>query len=193
VAVNDLLILLFYSPTVKLLLQVSNVEIPWTTLFLSIVVFLLVPLILGMIARYLILRYKSASFLTDTVLPKLKPFTIIALLLTLVLIFMFQSDAIISQPINIIIIAIPVTLLTSLIWALTYGIAYLMKLPANIACPASLIASSNFFELAVAVTISLFGPQDPSVLVTTVGVLVEVPIMLFHCWICNLTKSYFKY
>uniref|UniRef100_A0A914XDH6 Arsenical-resistance protein n=1 Tax=Plectus sambesii TaxID=2011161 RepID=A0A914XDH6_9BILA len=191
VAVNDLLILILFSPTVKLLLKVSNVEIPWVTLLLSVGVFVLIPLLFGTIARFLILRFKSAEYLNEKVLPKIKPFTICALLLTLILIFMFQADAIISHPINMLMIAVPVTLMTCITWSLAYGLAYLIKLPANIAGPASMIAGSNFFELAVAVTISLFGPKDPSVLVTTVGVLVEVPVMLSLCFVCNRTKWLF--
>uniref|UniRef100_A0A914UWN2 Arsenical-resistance protein n=1 Tax=Plectus sambesii TaxID=2011161 RepID=A0A914UWN2_9BILA len=191
VAVNDLLILILYSPIVKLLLKVSSVDIPSMTLLITVAIFVLVPLLLGITARFLILRFKSAEFLNQKVLPKIKPFTVCALLLTLILIFMFQADAIISHPINMLLIAVPLTLLTWSVWSLAYGLAYLIKLPANIAGPASLIAGSHFFELAVAVTISLFGPKDPSVLVTVVAALVEVPVMLSLCFLCNRTQSLF--
>jgi ACR3 family arsenite transporter len=191
VAVNDLLILILYAPTVKLLLQISQVTLPWDTLFASVFIFVLVPLALGAATRFLLIRWKGKEFLTDVILPKAKPFTITALLLTLIMIFMFQADAIITHPVHILMIAVPLIIQTYLIYALAYGAAYLLKLPFSIAAPASMIAGSNFFELAVAVSISIFGPGDPSVLVTTVGVLTEVPVMLSTVAICNATKKYF--
>lgn len=192
VAVNDLVLLGAFVPTVKLLLQVSNISIPWDTLIYSVLFFVLIPLTAGALLRWVIVRWKGVQFLKDQILHRSKPFTVVALLLVLILIFCFQAGTIIGNPIHILIIAVPFTIQTFFNWALAYSIAFMLKLPFSIAAPASMIAASNFFELAVAVTVSLFGTGSGAVLATTVGVLVEVPIMLSLVFICNSTKRMYS-
>lgn len=191
VATNDLLILALFVPIVGLLLGVGGFFIPWGTLFLSIGLFVVVPLVLASITRYIIVKKKDVEFLEQKVIKKFSPVTTIGLLLTLVIIFSMQAQLIIDNPLHILLIAVPLVLQTFLIFFIAYLGAKLLKLPFDIAAPAGMIGASNFFELAVAVAIALF-PLNPGVsLATIVGVLVEVPVMLILVKIANRTKGWF--
>lgn len=191
VATNDLIILVLFVPIVGLLLGVGGFFIPWGTLFLSIGLFIVVPLVLASITRYIIVKKKGVEYLEKKVIPKFSPITIIGLLLTLTIIFSLQAELIIANPLHILLIATPLVIQTFLIFAIGYCGAKLLKLPFDIAAPAGMVGASNFFELAVAVAIALF-PLNPGVsLATIVGVLVEVPIMLLLVKIANKTKGWF--
>ncbi|MBU3137667.1 ACR3 family arsenite efflux transporter [Clostridium gasigenes] len=192
VAVNDLIILVAFAPIVGFLLGVGDVIVPWSTLILSTVLFVVIPLALGYVTRTLVIKNKGLDYFQNTFLKKFDNLTIIGLLLTLIIIFSFQGDTILNNPLHILLIAIPLTLQTFLIFGIAYGWAKLWKLPHNIAAPAGMIGASNFFELSVAVSISLFGLQSGSTLATVVGVLVEVPVMLTLVKIANNTKGWFK-
>ncbi|GIM27577.1 arsenical-resistance protein [Clostridium polyendosporum] len=192
VAVNDLIILVAFAPIVAFLLGVGDVSIPMNTLILSTVLFVVIPLTLGYSTRTLVIKNKGIEYFENTFLKKFDNITIIGLLLTLVIIFSFQGDTILNNPLHILLIAIPLTLQTFLIFGVAYGWAKLWKLPHNIAAPAGMIGASNFFELSVAVAISLFGLQSGAALATVVGVLVEVPVMLTLVKIANKTKGWFE-
>ncbi|NKF08688.1 ACR3 family arsenite efflux transporter [Clostridium gasigenes] len=192
VAVNDLIILIAFAPIVGFLLGVGDVIVPWSTLILSTVLFVVIPLALGYVTRTLVIKNKGLDYFQNTFLKKFDNLTIIGLLLTLIIIFSFQGDTILNNPLHILLIAVPLTLQTFLIFGIAYGWAKLWKLPHNIAAPAGMIGASNFFELAVAVSISLFGLQSGATLATVVGVLVEVPVMLTLVKIANNTKGWFK-
>ncbi|MEI0796985.1 ACR3 family arsenite efflux transporter [Brachyspira intermedia] len=192
VATNDLIILIAFVPIVKFLLGISNVTVPWDTLFLSVVLFVLIPLTTGIITRVYVCSKKGIEYLNNTFVHKFDNITIIGLLLTLILLFSFQGNVILSNPIHIIFIAIPLILQTFLIFFIAYIASYLLKLPHNVAAPAGMIGASNFFELAVAVAVSLFGVNSGAALATIVGVLVEVPVMLTLVKIANATKNKFK-
>ncbi len=191
VATNNLIILLLYIPIVKFLLGVSNVVVPWDTLILSVVLFVVVPLIAGILTRVQITKKKGLDYFENTFLPKFDNVTVIGLLLMLILLFSFQGSTIINNPIHILLIAVPLTIQTVLIFFIAYGAAKLAKLPFGIAAPAGMIGASNFFELSVAVAIALFGMDSPAALATTVGVLTEVPVMLLLVKIANSTKHWF--
>lgn len=191
VATNDLLILVLFVPIVGLLLGVSGFFIPWGTLFLSIGLFVVVPLLFASLTRYLIVKKRGVEYLEEKVIPKFSPVTIVGLLLTLVIIFSMQAELIIENPLHILLIAVPLVLQTILIFAIAFVGAKLLKLPYDIAAPAAMIGASNFFELAVAVAIALF-PLNPAVsLATVVGVLVEVPLMLLLVKVANKTQGWF--
>lgn len=191
VATNDLIILVLFVPIVGLLLGVGGISIPWGTLFLSVILFVVVPLVAASLTRYFLVKNKGLTFYNEKFVPKFSKITTSGLLLTLILIFSLQSDYIIENPLHILIISVPLILQTFLIFFLGYGGAKLLKLPHDVAAPAGMIGASNFFELAVAVAIALF-PLNPGVaLVTIVGVLVEVPVMLILVKIANATKSKF--
>ena len=192
VATNDLIILVAFVPIVKFLLGVSNVHVPWDTLFLSVVLFVVVPLTAGALTRGHMLKTKGKEYFENTFLPKFGNTTIIGLLLTLVIIFSFQGDVILENPVHIGLIAVPLIIQTALIFFIAYFGARAMKLPHNVAAPAGMIGASNFFELAVAVAIALFGTSSPVALATIVGVLVEVPVMLALVGFANRTTSWFK-
>ena len=191
VATNDLIILVAFVPIVKLLLGVSNVQVPMTTLFLSVVLFVVIPLVLGILTRVIVTKSKGADYVENTFLHKFDGITTIGLLLTLVLIFSFQGNVILENPLHILLIAVPLILQTCIIFAIAYIACKGLKLPHDIAAPAGMIGASNFFELAVAVAVALFGTSSPAALATTVGVLTEVPVMLFLCKIANNTKGWF--
>jgi len=193
VATNDLIILVAYTPIVAFLLGVGGVSIPWDTLILSVVLFVVIPLVGGVITRNYITRKHGLEYLQNQFIPKFGNVTTIGLLLTLVIIFSFQGDVILANPLHIILIAIPLIIQTFLVFFIAYFSSKALKLPHNIAAPASMIGASNFFELAVAVAISLFGTQSPAALATIVGVLTEVPVMLMLVKIANNTKDWFKY
>ncbi len=191
VATNDLIILVAFVPIVKFLLGIGDVFVPWDTLFLSVVLFVVVPLVGGMFTRNHMLKTKGQNYFETIFLPKFGNMTIIGLLLTLIIIFSFQGNVILSNPLHIGLIAVPLILQTILIFFVAYLAAKALKLPHNIAAPAGMIGASNFFELAVAVAIALFGTTSPVALVTIVGVLVEVPVMLALVGFANRTTGWF--
>ncbi len=193
VATNDLIILVAFSPIVALLLGIGGVQIPWDTLFLSVVLFVVIPLISGVVTRSMIIRNKGTDYFNKVFIHKFDNVTIVGLLLTLVIIFAFQGQVIINNPLHILLISVPLIIQTLLIFTIAYGVSRLLKLPHNIAAPAGMIGASNFFELAVAVAIALFGADSPVALATIVGVLVEVPVMLLLVRFANKTRRYFIY
>ncbi len=193
VATNDLIILFAFVPIVKVLLNISNITVPWGTLFLSIVFFVVIPLVMGVLTRVFMVRKKGLEYFEKKFIPKFNDFTIIGLLLTLVIIFSFQGDVILNNPTHIFLIAVPLTIQTFLIFFIAYLAARKLRLSHDIASPAGMIGASNFFELAVAVAIALFGPTSPVALATIVGVLVEVPVMLTLVRISNNTKKWFVF
>ena len=191
VAVNNLILLVAFTPIVAFLLGISDVFVPYNTLLLSVFLFVVIPLVGGYLSRrYVIGRYGLAYF-EDVFVKKFSGITVVGLLLTLVIIFTFQGDVILGNPLHVLLIAIPLTLQTFFIFYITYGWAKAWSLPHNIAAPASMIGTSNFFELAVAVAITLFGLQSGATLATVVGVLVEVPVMLALVAIANRTRHWF--
>lgn len=191
VATNDLIILFAFVPIVKFLLGVSNVTVPWDTLILSVILFVVIPLAGGMLTRSLVISKRGKDYFENTFVKQFDGITTIGLLLTLVLIFAFQGSIILENPLHILLIAVPLILQTFLIFAIAYTACHLLKLPHCIAAPAGMIGASNFFELAVAVAVALFGTTSPAALATTVGVLTEVPVMLFLVKIANRTKGWF--
>lgn len=191
VATNDLIILIAFTPIVAFLLGVSGIKIPWATLILSVVLFVVIPLIAGIVTRTMLVKKKGEEYFNKKFVPKFNGVTISGLLLTLVIIFSFQGNVILENPLHIILIAVPLTIQTFLIFFIAYFASKMLKLPHDIAAPAGMIGASNFFELAVAVAISLFGAQSPVALATIVGVLVEVPVMLILVKIANRTKGWF--
>ena len=193
VATNDLIILVAFTPIVAFLLGVSGVQIPWDTLILSVVLFVVIPLAGGIITRNVVTKKHGLGYYQNNFIPKFGNVTIIGLLLTLVIIFSFQGDIILSNPLHIVLIAVPLVIQTFLIFFIAYLASKALKLPHDIAAPAGMIGASNFFELAVAVAISLFGTQSPAALATIVGVLTEVPVMLILVGIANNTKGWFKH
>lgn len=191
VSVNDVLILVLFVPLVSLLLGINNVQIPWVSLLLSILLFVVVPLTAGAISRVTIIKQKGEEYFTDKFVPKFDNITVLGLLLTLVIIFSFQGRIILQNPFYVLLIAVPLVLQNVISFTLTYLASKSAKLPHSIAAPASLIAASDFFELSVAVAIALFGPTSPVVLAATVGVLTEVPVMLLLVRFVNKTKHWF--
>lgn len=191
VATNDLIILVAFTPIVAFLLGVGGVTIPWDTLILSVVLFVVIPLAAGILTRRGVIKSKGQEYFDKSFIPKFNNVTTIGLLLTLVIIFSFQGDVILENPLHIVLIAVPLIIQTFLIFFIAYIACKLLKLPHDIAAPAGMIGASNFFELAVAVAISLFGATSPVALATIVGVLVEVPVMLILVRIANNTKRWF--
>ncbi len=192
VALNDLIILVAFVPIVALLLGVGGVAIPWDTLFLSVVLFVVIPLVAGIVTRTRVIRRRGIVYFNEVFVKKFDNYTVGGLLLTLVILFSFQGKIILSNPLHILLIAVPLVLQTVLIFFVAYGWARWWKLPHEIAAPAGMIGASNFFELAVAVAISLFGLQSGAALVTVVGVLVEVPVMLALVRVANGTRTWFS-
>lgn len=192
VSVNDIIMVFAFAPITAFLLGMSDVHVPWGTLLLSVILYVVLPLVAGAITRYKLKVQRGGD---DRRLSEfvhyLKPWSIVGLLATVVLLFGFQAETIIGQPQTIVLIAIPLLIQTYGIFVLAYGAAKFMKLPHNIAGPASLIGTSNFFELAVAVAISLFGLHSGAALATVVGVLVEVPVMLSLVAVVNKTQHWF--
>ena len=191
VATNDLIILAAFVPIVAFLLGINDITIPWTTLFLSVVLFVVIPLTAGWLSRRIITKNRGLDYFENTFIAKFNNVTVIGLLLTLIIIFSFQGKTIVDNPINILLIAVPLTIQTFLIFFIAYGWSKLWKLPHDVAAPAGMIGASNFFELSVAVAISLFGLQSGATLATVVGVLTEVPVMLTLVKIANNTKKWF--
>ena len=191
VATNDLIILIAFTPIVAFLLGVGGVTIPWDTLILSVVLFVVIPLAGGIITRNYITKRRGLDYFENSFIPKFGNVTTIGLLLTLIIIFSFQGDVILNNPLHIALIAIPLIIQTFLIFFIAYLASKVIKLPHEIAAPAGMIGASNFFELAVAVAIALFGTQSPAALATIVGVLTEVPVMLILVKIANNTRHWF--
>jgi ACR3 family arsenite transporter len=192
VAVNDLIILFAYAPIVMFLLGLSKITVPYETIAMSVVLFVVVPLGLGWFSRIQLVKHKGVEWFEHRFLPALTPVTISALLATLVIIFVFQGKTIVANPLHIVLIAIPLTIQTYLIFGVAYGWSWLWRLPHPIAAPAGFVGASNFFELAVAVAISLFGLTSGAALATVVGVLEEVPIMLSLVWIAKRTAGWVR-
>lgn len=191
VATNDLIILLLFVPIVKFLLGVSNIVVPWETLFLSVILFVVIPLAGGMLTRIFVTKHRGLDYFENEFVGKFDNATTVGLLLTLILLFSFQGEVIVNNPLHILLIAVPLVIQTFLIFFIAYGASRWVKLPHNVAAPAGMIGASNFFELAVAVAIALFGVDSPAVLATVVGVLTEVPVMLILVKIANSTKKWF--
>ena len=190
VSVNDIIMVFAFAPIAAFLLGVSDIEVPWQTLLLSVVLYVVLPLVAGAFTRQR-LESRNATRPVEDLVARLKPWSIVGLLATVVLLFGFQADKIIGQPAVIGLIAVPLLIQTYGIFALAYAAAKAMKLPHNVAAPACLIGTSNFFELAVAVAISLFGLNSGAALATVVGVLVEVPVMLSLVAFANRTRHRF--
>jgi len=191
VSVNDLIMLFAFAPIVALLLGVTDVFVPWDTLLLSVVLYIVIPLVAGYLTRLALIKRKGALWFDTVFLKQFGPVTIVGLLLTLVLLFSFQGEVILNNPLHIGLIAIPLIIQTFFIFAVAYGWAYWWRIPHNVAAPAGLIGASNFFELAVATAIVLFGVTSGAALVTVVGVLVEVPVMLALVRFANNTRGRF--
>ncbi len=193
VATNDLIILVAFTPIVAFLLGIGGVSIPWDTLILSVVMFVVIPLTGGILTRNIITKRKGADYFQNKFIPKWNNITVIGQLMTLIFIFSFQGNTILNNPVHIVLIAVPLIIQTVLIFFIAYIACKVLKLPHDVAAPAGMIGASNFFELAVAVAIALFGTKSPVALATIVGVLVEVPVMLMLVRIANKTKGWFKY
>jgi len=191
VALNDLIMLFAFAPIVLLLLGLGDITVPYDTVFLSVVLYIGIPLVAGVIARSELIRRKGIRWFGEVFLKRLGPVTMIGLLLTLVLLFSFQGEVILNNPLHIGLIAVPLTIQTFFIFAVAYGWARLWRVKHSVAAPAALIGASNFFELAVAAAIVLFGLNSGAALATVVGVLVEVPVMLFLVKIANVTRDSF--
>ena len=191
VAANDLIILVAFAPIVALLLGIGGVAVPMDTLLLSVLLFVVIPLVAGLVTRTMVVKRHGIDYFNNVFVRKFDNVTILGLLLTLVILFSFQGETILSNPLHIALIAVPLILQTVCIFFVAYGWARWWKLPHTIAAPAGMIGASNFFELAVAVAISLFGLQSGAALATVVGVLVEVPVMLMLVRIANNTRHWF--
>jgi len=192
VSLNDLLMLLLFAPIVTLLVTgASGLSVPFRVLLYSVGIFIVVPLVLGSVLRVVLLRHKGAAWFEGTFLPRFQPVTTLALLGTLVLIFAFQADNLTARFFHVVLIAIPILIQVYFNAGLAYGLMKWLRVPHDVAAPGALIGASNFFELAVATAIALYGPASGAALATVVGVLVEVPVMLSVCAFCNRTRSWF--
>jgi ACR3 family arsenite transporter len=192
VSLNDLIMLVLFAPVVTLLVSgASSLTVPFPVLVYSVIAFIVIPLGLGSASRTLLIRIKGARWFEKKFVAFFHPITVLALLATLVLIFAFQADNITGRSLHVLLIAIPILIQVYFNSSLTYGLMYLFKVPHNVAAPGALIGASNFFELAVATAIALFGPGSGAALATVVGVLVEVPVMLSVCNVCNRTRQWF--
>ena len=192
VAVNDLIMLVAFAPIVMFLCGVANVVVPAKVLITSVVVFIVIPLAAGWLTRTVLLKSHGRDWFEEKFLPKFHPVMIGALLLTLVLIFAFQSKNLTSRPFAVLLIAVPIVIQVYFNSGLSYLLMRRLRVEHNVASPGSLIGASNFFELAVAVAITLFGADSPAALATVVGVLVEVPVMLSVCNVCNRTRGWYQ-
>ena len=187
VSVNDLIMVFAFAPIVALLLGVTDIAVPWETLILSVVLYVVIPLVAGLLTR----RALGTPQAVDSFTARIKPFSVLGLLLTVVLLFGFQGQVILGNPMLIALLAVPILIQSYGIFALGYGWAWLWNVPHRVAAPCALIGTSNFFELAVAVAIGLFGLNSGAALVTVVGVLVEVPVMLSLVNFANRTRGRF--
>ena len=191
VAVNDLIMLVAFAPIVMFLCGVANVVVPSKVLITSVVVFIVIPLVAGWLTRAMLLKSRGKDWFEKTFLPNFHPVTICSLLLMLVLIFAFQSDNLTKRWFAVVLLAVPIIIQVYFNSSLVYLLMRWLRVPHNVASPGALIGASNFFELAVAVAITLFGPGSGAALATVVGVLVEVPVMLSVCKACNSTRHWF--
>lgn len=191
VSVNDAVMVFAFAPIVALLLGVTDIFVPWETLILSVLLYVVIPLIAGVIMRSWLMK-RGGTGAVDGFTQRIKPLSVIGLLATVVLLFGFQSGTILASPLVIVLIAVPILIQSYGIFALAYAAAWAWKVPHKVAAPCALIGTSNFFELAVAVAISLFGLNSGAALATVVGVLVEVPVMLTLVAFANRTRSAFK-
>lgn len=192
VSVNDLVLIFAYAPIVMFLLGLTEIMVPWDTVLLSVILYVVIPLAAGYMTRNYLIRKRGVDWFDNVFVKNLHTVTISALLLTLIILFSFQGEIILKNPLHVVLIGIPLAIQTFFIFALAYGWARIWKLPHNIAAPACMIGASNFFELAVAVAISLFGLSSGAALATVVGVLEEVPIMLLLVSIANRTRHWFE-
>jgi ACR3 family arsenite transporter len=192
VAINDLIMLVLFAPIVGLLVAgASSLRVPFQVLLYSVVAFIVIPLALGSLSRAVLLRTRGRSWFEGRFLTFFQPITTLALLATLILIFAFQADNITRRWVHVLLIAVPILIQVYFNAGLTYSLMRFFRVPHNVAAPGALIGASNFFELAVAVAITLFGPDSGAALATVVGVLVEVPVMLSVCAACNRTRHWF--
>jgi ACR3 family arsenite transporter len=191
VALNDLIMLVLFAPIVGLLVGVAGLAVPFGVLLWSVVVFIVVPLTIGVAARTALIHGKGKEWFEKAFLPRFQPVAVAALLATLVLIFAFQGDNILNRPLHVALIAVPILVQVYFNASLAYGLMWLLRVPHDVAAPGALIGASNFFELAVATAIALYGPDSGAALATVVGVLVEVPVMLSVCAACNRTRGWF--
>jgi ACR3 family arsenite transporter len=191
VAVNDLIMLVAFAPIVMFLCGVANVVVPAKVLVTSVVVFIVIPLAAGWATRTMLLKSHGAEWFEKNFLAKFHPVTILALLATLVLIFAFQAENLTTRWVAVLLLAVPITIQVYFNSSLAYLLMRWLRVPHNVAAPGALIGASNFFELAVAVAITLFGPGSPAALATVVGVLVEVPVMLSVCAVCNRSRQWY--
>lgn len=191
VSLNDTIMVFAFAPIVAFLLGMTNLAVPWETLLLSVGLYVIIPLLAGMVTRYLLIKSGGAEAVSGF-LARVKPFSVIGLLATIVLLFGFQGGTIVGNPLIIALIAVPILIQSYGMFGVAYGAAYAMRVPHTIAAPCALIGTSNFFELAVAVAISLYGLNSGAALATVVGVLVEVPVMLSLVAFANRTRAKFK-
>jgi ACR3 family arsenite transporter len=191
VSVNDLIMIFAYAPIVALLLGVTDIPVPWDTLVLSVVLYVVVPHVSGVLTRLALMHGEKSDEAVSSFTAKIKPFSILGLLATVVLLFGFQGNIILAQPLLIALIAVPLLIQSYGIFAIAYGAAWAIKVPFRIAAPCAMIGTSNFFELAVAVAIGLFSLNSGTALVTVGGVLVEVSVMLSLVAFANRTKRHF--
>jgi ACR3 family arsenite transporter len=192
VSVNDLIMLVLFAPIVRFLVSgASGLEVPFQVLLMSVLVFIVIPLTIGVAVRQWLVRTRGLDWFETAFLPRFQPVAITALLATLVLIFAFQADNLLERPLHIALIAVPILIQVYFNSSLTYGLMRLFRVPYAVAAPGALIGASNFFELAVATAIALFGPESGAALATVVGVLIEVPVMLSVCAVCNRTRGWF--
>lgn len=191
VSVNDLVLIFAFAPITGLLLGVTELHIPWNTLVTSVVIFVVIPLAAGVLTHRHLAKSDAGPRAVEKLSAKLKPTSMLGLLLTVVLLFGFQADTLVDKPGRVLLIAVPLLLQSYGIFAIAYGAARVLKLPHNVAAPAAMIGTSNFFELAVAVAISLFGLASGAALATVVGVLIEVPVMLSLVAFANRTRHWF--
>lgn len=191
VSINDLVLIFAYAPIVMFLLGLSEMTVPWDTILLSVILYVAIPLLGGYLSRRYLLKHKGVNWFENVFLKSLSNLTISGLLLTLIILFSFQGDVIINNPLHILLIAVPLIIQTFFIFTIAYGWAKVWKVKHNVAAPAAMIGASNFFELAVAAAISLFGLSSGAALATVVGVLVEVPVMLGLVAIANRTHHWF--
>ncbi|MGC3874256.1 ACR3 family arsenite efflux transporter [Halomonas sp. GXIMD04776] len=191
VSLNDLIMLVAFAPIVVFLLGISSIEVPWNTIALSVVLYIVIPLTAAYLTRRALIARRGHGWFENVFLARLAPITPIGLILTLVLLFAFQGDTILTHPLHIVLIAVPLVIQTFLIFFLAYGWAKAWRVPHCVAAPGAMIGASNFFELAVAAAIALFGLQSGAALATVVGVLVEVPVMLALVRIANATRGQF--
>ncbi|ASV74771.1 Arsenical-resistance protein ACR3 [Thermogutta terrifontis] len=192
VSLNDLIMLVLFAPIVRFLVSgASSLQVPFQVLFYSVLVFIVIPLTTGVILRRVFITYRGRDWFEKVLLPRLAPVSMVALLVTLILIFAFQADNITNKFWHVVLIAIPILVQVYFNSSLTYALMWFFRVPHNVAAPGALIGASNFFELAVATAIALFGPGSGAALATVVGVLIEVPVMLSVCSFCNRTRHWF--